>query len=209
MDLWSRTKDVLVLVEPGTPYGFSIIREAREMVLQLSHKEARRVAKLQALVAEGQAMGILPPNPVPHQQQQQHGECRLRPIANPPDFSLTAISLSLHVAGLVSLPLIPAGADPKRALAIREAVMHPRARQLLSSVPGSHVVAPCPGDGPCPLTGNAAESFCHFKQAGRTLAQPPCPCLCVSAQRQLALARHSQRVALLPRARCRGSSGLS
>ncbi|GLC44611.1 hypothetical protein PLESTF_001658400 [Pleodorina starrii] len=47
-ELWDRCGDVLVLVEPGTPRGFAVIAEARELVLS---REGRKRAQLEAAAA--------------------------------------------------------------------------------------------------------------------------------------------------------------
>jgi ribosomal protein RSM22 (predicted rRNA methylase) len=41
--LWNQTKDVLVLVDRGTPYGSYIIRRARAQILNMAEKQAQDV----------------------------------------------------------------------------------------------------------------------------------------------------------------------
>jgi ribosomal protein RSM22 (predicted rRNA methylase) len=36
--LWSLTRDLLVLIEPGTPEGSSLVREMRTHILQMEKK---------------------------------------------------------------------------------------------------------------------------------------------------------------------------
>ena len=42
--LWERTGDILVLIEPGTPIGSSVVREARAQVLQEDTKRQVQVS---------------------------------------------------------------------------------------------------------------------------------------------------------------------
>jgi len=45
--LWSLTRDLLVLIEPGTPEGSSLVREMRTHILQMEKKKLRRSAQSQ------------------------------------------------------------------------------------------------------------------------------------------------------------------
>ena len=50
--LWSHVSDILVIVEPGTPMGSSIVRAARSTVLQFEARKVRTAAKRAAAVGE-------------------------------------------------------------------------------------------------------------------------------------------------------------
>ena len=43
--LWDMTKDCLVLIEPGTPEGFSSIRNARELILKEAQKDDKDASR--------------------------------------------------------------------------------------------------------------------------------------------------------------------
>lgn len=162
LDLWNRTGDVLVLIESGSPYGFSLIREARWWILELARREARRFKRLRELQGEALRLGLLRPAPL---SSLHSGDTSMESKA------VTALPsgdlLNQPLPALVFSTSIPAGVDPRHALSIREALLHPRARALLGPAappPGAHVVAPCPGDGACPIDGSTENMYCHFKQ---------------------------------------------
>ena len=53
--LWSHASDILVVVEPGTPLGSSIVRAARSTVLQFEARKVRTAAKRAAAAPEAGA----------------------------------------------------------------------------------------------------------------------------------------------------------
>lgn len=70
--LWSLTRDVLVLVEPGTPHGFSIISQMRSHILWMEKRKVRKFSSkakvgpnevVKDLVAAGMGAFIVAPCP--------------------------------------------------------------------------------------------------------------------------------------------------
>jgi ribosomal protein RSM22 (predicted rRNA methylase) len=67
--LWALTRDVLVLIEPGTPQGSSIVREMRAHILHMEKKKLRRSAEGGEGDVESEARGAFVVAPCPHDGQ--------------------------------------------------------------------------------------------------------------------------------------------
>ncbi|KAG0603642.1 hypothetical protein M758_10G109700 [Ceratodon purpureus] len=67
--LWALTSDVLVLIEPGTPQGSSIVREMRAHILHMEKKKLRRAAESGEGDGDADAGGAFVVAPCPHDGQ--------------------------------------------------------------------------------------------------------------------------------------------
>ncbi|KAL3162829.1 hypothetical protein ABBQ32_009284 [Trebouxia sp. C0010 RCD-2024] len=67
--LWRQTKDVLVLLEPGTPSGSSYVRHARTQILEAGKAQNQQAASQQGVLKQPAEAGAYVVAPCPHDGQ--------------------------------------------------------------------------------------------------------------------------------------------